>query len=379
MSSHKILKLLLVIILTTNIYSSLWAQRPIEITIKNYRENPKDLEMVLEKENKKTRLTPKIRNNDLIIKFKIEDSLQDLSFNVNYIKDYYNGSFVNNNFLIPKSQNNSFTIEYQSNGHFFSKDLIDYNKFFESIYQNCLNEQTQISDLYSIFEKNNQLSYDSIQSIKSKIKILNKSLLKKETEFIKKHPEKVESLAFLMRKTKTETHFENSDFEKTFDSLNDSLKNSTLGIECLKRIKILQDRFLNYPEVGKVSKQNIISRDLDGNLFDLQKLKGKKILLNFWFMGCAPCVMEIPDLKEIKTKYPEIELISISDDRDINKLKKFTEKKGMTWRQLHYEANIFKDFKINAYPTTIFIDENGVFQLIRVGMISLKDVEQLMK
>lgn len=50
--------------------------------------------------------------------------------------------------------------------------------------------------------------------------------------------------------------------------------------------------------------------DFEGTLFDGtevsgEELRGKPVLLNFWYAGCAPCRKEAPDLVEIAHEYED--------------------------------------------------------------------------
>ena len=40
-------------------------------------------------------------------------------------------------------------------------------------------------------------------------------------------------------------------------------------------------------------------KDLTGKKWRLSQLKGKTVVLNFWFTTCPPCIQEIPDLNEL--------------------------------------------------------------------------------
>src|SRR5258708_8850388 len=45
------------------------------------------------------------------------------------------------------------------------------------------------------------------------------------------------------------------------------------------------------------------AKTLDGKSVSLTDLKGKIVVLNFWFIACAPCVAEMPDLNNLVEKY----------------------------------------------------------------------------
>jgi thiol-disulfide isomerase/thioredoxin len=84
-------------------------------------------------------------------------------------------------------------------------------------------------------------------------------------------------------------------------------------------------RALAAPEMDQPAPP-LIATALDGQTFDLAKLRGKVILVNFWATWCAPCRREMPVLDAFYRHYREqgLELIGISVDfaRDRAKMRK---------------------------------------------------------
>lgn len=65
-------------------------------------------------------------------------------------------------------------------------------------------------------------------------------------------------------------------------------------------------------------------RDKDGKLVRMEDFKGKVVILDFWFTGCAPCMALAKPLAQIREYYktnPEIVFIDINLDKDIKKWK----------------------------------------------------------
>ena len=95
----------------------------------------------------------------------------------------------------------------------------------------------------------------------------------------------------------------------------------------------------------------------------LESLRGKYVLLDFWSEWCAPCLQEMPNLKDLysKTDRAKFEIIGIVGKSSPNGLKKLIDKYEITWSQiLSDDTNkITETYKINGYPTTLLIDTEG--------------------
>ena len=107
----------------------------------------------------------------------------------------------------------------------------------------------------------------------------------------------------------------------------------------------------------------LIATALDGQTFDLAKLRGKVVLVNFWATWCAPCRREMPILDAFYRRYREqgLELIGISVDfaRDSAKMRKAA-------GAVSYPTAMASDIPVNGFgppegvPVTYVVDAEGV-------------------
>jgi cytochrome c biogenesis protein CcmG, thiol:disulfide interchange protein DsbE len=107
----------------------------------------------------------------------------------------------------------------------------------------------------------------------------------------------------------------------------------------------------------------LIATALDGQTFDLAKLRGKVVLVNFWATWCAPCRKEMPILDAFYRRYREqgLELIGISVDfaRDSAKMRKAA-------GAVSYPTVMANDIPVNGFgppdgvPVTYVVDTEGV-------------------
>ncbi len=97
--------------------------------------------------------------------------------------------------------------------------------------------------------------------------------------------------------------------------------------------------------------------DVDGNKYSLSELEGKVIVLNFWFIGCPPCIREIPELNNLVQKYEQEEVIFLALARDSkSKLKKFLDTKTFEYNIVPRSGWMTNVFNTHGFPTNIIID-----------------------
>jgi len=93
----------------------------------------------------------------------------------------------------------------------------------------------------------------------------------------------------------------------------------------------------------------------------LDSLKGKYVLLDFWYDKCAPCIKEFPNLKELytKTNRTQFEIIGIAGHSTSEGIKKLIDQYEITWPQI-WSDEIVSIYGINSFPSTFILDTEGV-------------------
>jgi len=116
--------------------------------------------------------------------------------------------------------------------------------------------------------------------------------------------------------------------------------------------------------------------DLDGKAHKLSDYRGSYVLLDFWATWCAPCVGEVPFLKDIYNKFHtrNFEIIgmdmengwdSASTDEMLQFSKdarSFVSKYHIEWPQARTDAIahlVNERFRINSYPMKLLLDPEG--------------------
>ena len=107
-------------------------------------------------------------------------------------------------------------------------------------------------------------------------------------------------------------------------------------------------------------------KDLDGNALSLEEYRGNVILLDFWAVWCAPCIAEMPNVKQVYEKYKDdnFQIIGISLDNSRDTLVGYLEKEGIAWPQVFdgdgWDNQVAKMYGIRAIPHMYLIDGDGV-------------------
>ena len=128
--------------------------------------------------------------------------------------------------------------------------------------------------------------------------------------------------------------------------------------------------------------------NLQGENFDLQSLKGKVVLVNFWATWCSQCVTELPRMKKLYEKYKEkgFEIVGYSVDHDVAVLKSFVAREKTPWISLSLALSVdagLEDFsetyRINGIPALFLFDKDGKLVSTRVRGENLeKQLEELL-
>lgn len=126
--------------------------------------------------------------------------------------------------------------------------------------------------------------------------------------------------------------------------------------------KYIEDFVLSNKGRNNIDKdfQNFNGINLDGSNYS--SLENTKITFyNFWFTTCTPCVLELPMLNELKTKYNnKVDFIAVTfeEKKDIEVfLKKFE----FNFQHVRMKKNeISSLFFTNGYPTTIIVNNGKI-------------------
>jgi thiol-disulfide isomerase/thioredoxin len=100
-------------------------------------------------------------------------------------------------------------------------------------------------------------------------------------------------------------------------------------------------------------------RDISGQRINSALVKGKIVVLNFWFLGCMPCRAEMKELNKLVDEYSPkgIIFLGITPDpaADVNA----TSNLNFCYTIIPDQSAYIEKLGIRAFPTHVMIDGNG--------------------
>lgn len=140
---------------------------------------------------------------------------------------------------------------------------------------------------------------------------------------------------------------------------------------------MVENRYKESEMVGK-NAMFFSVKDITGDEYSLEDLKGKIIVNNFWFIGCKPCQMEIPDLNKLVKKYKkEVVFLGFALD-DLASLESFKKKRKFLYNIIPNSEEVAKLYGVTNYPTHVIIDQNSkiAFYQSGLGPMLMRDIER---
>jgi thiol-disulfide isomerase/thioredoxin len=100
---------------------------------------------------------------------------------------------------------------------------------------------------------------------------------------------------------------------------------------------------------------------LDGKTVSSSELKGRVVVLNFWFIGCAVCRAHKPKLNELKMKFAgrdDVLFLAMTAD-PAREVKKYLAKEPFGYLQAADAKAAMDAFVFSGFPKNIVIDRTG--------------------
>lgn len=132
-------------------------------------------------------------------------------------------------------------------------------------------------------------------------------------------------------------------------------------------------------EVGKAA-PDFNLKTLSGENVGLSDYEGKIVLLNFWATWCGFCVKEMPDLDKFDKEHDDIVVLAIDVREEEGKVRDYIEGGGYDFEvALDLDGKVSEDYLISSYPTSYFIDTDGILIGRVVGMLEYEQMLEILE
>ena len=137
----------------------------------------------------------------------------------------------------------------------------------------------------------------------------------------------------------------------------------------------LQDPLLNPYPAANFAKSNIWLNTPNNQALDMQKLRGKVVLVDFWTYSCINCLRTIPDMVGLDKKYSKYGLVIVGVhspefefEKNANNVKNALSRYGIKYPvAMDNNLDTWTNYNNQYWPAHYLIDKNGMVVYTHFG------------
>ena len=117
--------------------------------------------------------------------------------------------------------------------------------------------------------------------------------------------------------------------------------------------------------------------DLQGRAWDLARLQGRVVLLNFWATWCAPCKEEMPTLQTLaEIEGDDLAVLAIDVAESLSRVRRYLQATQLDLAVLlDPQGETARAWGVSVFPTTVLIDPRGQARQVVLGAVDWTGAE----
>jgi len=111
----------------------------------------------------------------------------------------------------------------------------------------------------------------------------------------------------------------------------------------------------------------------------LSDYRGKVVYLDFWASWCAPCLVSLPLLDQMRKEFPpdQFQVVGVNVDTEPSKAKQVLQKRPVGYPSAtDPNGSVPERFGLETMPTSYLIDRKGVVRYVHPGFKS-SDIDEI--
>ena len=195
------------------------------------------------------------------------------------------------------------------------------------------------------------------QVLTDSMNLLNEKVDEIKKAFVASNP-KSQAAAWYLSDMMVRSQVSQDEAIKIFKSFDKSLEGYTYYEAVAQRVEGIESTM-----EGKIIPNFTSNATPNGETFELYSLKGKYVLVDFWGTWCAPCIAEMPTVKEYQEKYKDqLVILGINSGDSMEKMVQFLDKYDYDWQQVlaqNETEDLVLKLNVAGFPTKFILDPEG--------------------
>lgn len=128
--------------------------------------------------------------------------------------------------------------------------------------------------------------------------------------------------------------------------------------------------------VGNLAPE-LVGRTTAGDSFDLDRLRGQWVVVNFFATWCPPCVQEHPELVRFsESNEGRATVVSVAYDDTPEKIEEFFATHGGDWPVIASDTGASVEYGVVKLPESFLVDPEGTVVAKLAGGVTAEQLER---